>query len=213
MVGNHGGQFPLDGMIVGMSVLLDGKPPRIVRGMVERWFPSLPFVSTLFMRLGQMVGDIRNCRELLDKDEAVLVFPEGVKGSGKTIYDRYKLQTFGTGFVRLALEARAPIQPVAVIGCEETYPSLYNAEGLAKLVGAPYLPVTPFLPLLGPLGFIPLPCKITLRYAEPLYFDADPDAPDHVIHELVDKVKNSIQAELDVGLKKRGEDIFNGSGK
>jgi 1-acyl-sn-glycerol-3-phosphate acyltransferase len=208
LVGNHGGQLPLDGMMIALSVLLDAESPRIARGMIERWFPSLPFISTLFVRCGGMVGDHRNCRLLLEREECVLVFPEGVKGSGKSIFERYQLQNFGTGFVRLALETKAPIVPVAVVGCEETYPGIYNFKKLAKLVGAPYLPVTPFFPFLGPLGMLPLPTQVTLRYGEPIHLDADPDASDQEIALLVDQVKAALQKEMDIGLQERGEKIF-----
>ena len=51
LVPNHGGQVPFDGMLVAMAMSLEGKPPRIVRGMVERWFPSIPFISSLFTSL------------------------------------------------------------------------------------------------------------------------------------------------------------------
>ena len=210
LVANHGGQLPIDGMLISLSVLLDGQPPRIARGMVEKWFPSLPFISTWFTRCGGMVGDTRNCRLLLDRDECVLVFPEGVKGSGKTIHDRYQLQPFGTGFLRLALETKAPIVPVAVIGCEETYPGLYNLKRLAKLIGAPYLPVTPFFPLLGPLGMVPLPTQVTLRYGKPIYFDVHPDAPDSEVLPLVEQVRAALNDEIQAGLKERGGHIFGG---
>jgi hypothetical protein len=53
------------------------------------------------------VGDQRNCLDLLARDEAVLVFPEGVAGSGKVVQHRYELQKFGTGFMRLAIESGA----------------------------------------------------------------------------------------------------------
>ena len=203
LIANHGGQIPIDGMVVGMSMLLHGNPPRVCRGMVERWFPSLPFISTLFMRCGQMVGDHRNCRDLLEKEACVLVFPEGVKGSGKTIFERYQLQRFGTGFVRLALETKAPIVPVAIIGCEETFPSLSRMKTLAGLLGAPYLPLAfPF----------PLPSKITLRFGKPLYFDEHADASEAQVQALVEKVRGSIQQELEIGLNKRGGKIFTGSG-
>jgi 1-acyl-sn-glycerol-3-phosphate acyltransferase len=208
LVANHGGQIPFDGMLIAMSVLLDGEPPRIARGMVERWFPRLPFISTWFMRCGGMVGDSRNCRLLLEREECVLVFPEGVKGSGKTIYEKYQLQKFGTGFIRLALESGAPIVPVGVIGCEETYPGILKLNKLAKLVGAPYLPVTPFFPLLGPLGALPLPAQVTLRFGEPIRFDLNPDAPDSEIQRLVGQVRDALDAEIQAGLKERGDKIF-----
>lgn len=212
-IGNHGGQIPLDAMMAGLSLFLDGEPPRIARAMVERWVPTVPFVSTLFTRIGAMVGDPMNCRELLEHDQSVLVFPEGVRGSGKLFKDRYQLQRFGTGFMRLALETGAPVIPVAIIGTEETYPSVYNFEALAKAIGAPYFPVTPFFPLLGPLGLLPLPSKVTVRFGKPLYFEGVPDEDEEKIRERVQRVKEALQAEIQEGLKARGEHIFTGSGK
>ena len=203
LVPNHGGQLPLDGMLVGLAMALEADPPRFVRGMVERWFPSLPFVSTLFVRCGQVVGDPENCKNLLERDEAIMVFPEGVRGSGKTWWHRYELQEFGTGFVRLAIATQSPIVPVAVIGAEETYPSIYDAKWLARLLGIPYVPVTPFWPLLGPLGALPLPVPVAIKFGEPITFSGDADAPDLDVQEKVDLVKRRIEALIERGLDER----------
>jgi 1-acyl-sn-glycerol-3-phosphate acyltransferase len=212
LIANHAGQIPLDGIMIGLSMMLEATPPRLVRGMIERWAPALPFVSTFFSRSGQLVGDHRNCRDLLEHEECVLVFPEGAEGSGKTFQHAYELQDFGTGFIRLALETRTPVVPVAVIGSEETFPSFYNAKFIAKLFKAPYFPVTPTFPALGPLGAIPLPTKITLLYGEPIKFDADPDAPDAEVDKLVAQVKATLHRQMQEGLKKRDGHIFRGSG-
>lgn len=212
-IGNHGGQIPLDAAMAGLALFMEGEPPRIARAMVERWVPTVPFVSSLFTRIGAIVGDPMNCRELLMHDQSVLIFPEGVRGSGKLFKDRYQLQRFGTGFMRLALESNAPIIPVAVIGTEETYPSVYNFEALAKTIGAPYFPVTPFFPLLGPLGLLPLPCKVTVRFGKPLYFEGDHKQPEEEIREKVQVVKDALQAEINFGLDKRGENVFTGAAK
>jgi 1-acyl-sn-glycerol-3-phosphate acyltransferase len=212
VIANHGGQLPIDAAVVAMSLLLEAMPARIARGMVERWAPSLPFVSTFFARCGQVTGDQRTCRDMLEREQCVMVFPEGTGGSGKTIFHRYELQRFGTGFVRLALETRSPIVPVAVIGAEETYPSLYDFKWLAKKFRAPYIPVTPFFPFLGPLGMIPLPCRITLRYGKPIFFDANPDVSDAEVERMVETVKDSMRHEIQAGLKKREEKLFTGSG-
>lgn len=203
VVPNHSGQLPFDGLLIALALVLEGKPPRLVRGMVERWFPALPFISTLFTRCGQTVGDPENCRDLLRRDQTILVFPEGVRGTGKTYWRRYELQTFGTGFVRLALETRTPIVPVAVIGAEETYPSLYNAAWLAKLIRVPYVPVTPFFPALGPLGALPLPVRVDVRFGAPRLFEGDPDAPDAEVQSKVDEVKGEIRRLIDEGLAAR----------
>jgi 1-acyl-sn-glycerol-3-phosphate acyltransferase len=213
IIANHGGQLPLDGMLIMMSLLLEAEPPRVARGMVERWFPTIPFISSLFMRCGQMVGDIHNARDLLEKDQCVLVFPEGTRGSGKPITQRYRLQRFGTGFVRMALETRTPIVPVGIIGCEEMYPAFYDAKPVARLFGAPYIPVTPFFPLLGPLGAVPLPTKVTIRYGEPIRLEGDADAADSEVEAMVDRVRRAMQAEIDEGLRLRGDKLFSGAGR
>lgn len=204
LIANHSGQVPIDAMLVATSVLLELEPPRLVRGMVERWAPSLPFVSTFFSRCGQVTGDIHNAKTLLENEECVMVFPEGVGGSGKTIFERYELQKFGTGFVRLAMETKSPIIPIGVIGCEEMLPSLSKLSPLAKLLGAPYLPVVPTV--------LPLPTKVTIRFGEPIVFDGNPDEPDSEVYRKVELVRNAIRAELDTGLKARGERIFTGAG-
>ncbi len=203
LVANHGGQLPLDGMFIAGALAYDADPPRLVRGMAERWFPSLPFVSALFYRTGQVVGDPRNCRQLLENEQCVMVFPEGVRGSGKPYRKRYQLQRFGTGFLRLAAGTRAPIVPVAVIGSEETYPALASLDGLARLLGAPYFPVTPFFPLLGPLGMIPLPVRIDLHFGAPLRFDLAEDAPDEPVEEAVGAVMGRLEALIAAGLRAR----------
>jgi len=212
-IGNHGGQIPLDAMMAGMALLLESEPPRIARAMVERWVPTVPFISSLFTRIGAMIGDPNNCRELLLHDQSVMVFPEGAKGSGKLYKDRYQLQRFGTGFMRLALETNTPIIPVAVIGTEETYPSIYNFKKLASLLGAPYFPVTPFFPLFGPLGLVPLPAKVTVRFGKPIFFEGKENEPEEKIREKVQVVKDALQSEINVGLEIRGEKIFSGAAK
>ena len=203
IVPNHGGQIPIDGMLIATALISECNPPRLARGMVERWAPSLPFISTFFSRNGQVTGDIRNCKDLLENNECVMVFPEGVAGSGKTIFNRYELQKFGTGFLRLALETKSPIVPTAVIGLEESMPSIHDLKSIANKVGIPYIPIVP-------TGLIPLPTKVTIRFSKPIQFDLDPNAPDSDIELAVNQVKLAIQKELDEGLKIRGEKIFTG---
>jgi hypothetical protein len=98
LIGNHSGQLPFDAAMVGTTVLADAPKPRIVRGMVERWSADLPFVSELFVRAGQIVGDPTSCARLLNAEEAVLVFPEGARGINKLFNQRYQLGDFGHGF-------------------------------------------------------------------------------------------------------------------
>jgi len=201
LVSNHSGQVPLDGVIIAASMFLDAEPPRIVRSMVEKWTQSVPFVSTFFARVGQVVGVPENARRLLELGESILVFPEGVRGISKSFSERYKLSDFGLGFMRLALETDTPIVPVALIGAEEQYISLGNMERIAKAL---HMPSFPFLPqLLVPGGQMPLPVRYRLTFGEPMRFQGDPDDDDSVIEEKVLRVKATIQSMLNRGLKER----------
>ncbi|MCD6498915.1 MAG: acyltransferase family protein [Deltaproteobacteria bacterium] len=199
LIANHSGQLPFDGMVITGSLLFDMDPPRVARSMIERYVPSLPYVSFILNRWGQVVGTPENCIRLLDDEEVVLVFPEGVGGISKPFSKRYQLQKFGHGFMRLALESRCPIVPVAVIGAEEQAPA-FNVEPLAKLFRAPAFPVVPFPPF---LPIVPLPVRYRLYFGPPMTIDADPDLDDEEIAPLVAEVRSTIQSMIHLGLKER----------
>jgi len=201
LVANHSGQVPIDGIIIAISVFLEANPPRIARAMVEKWSQTLPFVSTFFTKSGQVVGVPENARRLLSRGEALLVFPEGIRGLSKTIRHRYELADFGLGFMRLALETDSPIVPVAVVGAEEQYISVANVKSVAKMLRIPAFPVIP--QLLLPFGQLPLPTRYHLYFGEPLRFRGDPDDDDSVIEEKVWVVKATIQSMLNQGLAAR----------
>lgn len=207
IVANHSGQLPFDGMMIAAALMLDREPPRMVRTMVERFIPRLPWLSTLFARTGQIVGTPDNCRRLLQREEAIMVFPEGVGGISKTFDRRYQLQRFGSGFMRLALEMKAPVVPVAVVGAEEQAPALANVKLLARLLSMPAFPVTPTFPLLGPLGLWPLPTRYRVYFGEPLHFEGTGDESDTVVLQNIERVRTSIDYLLARGLAER-EGVF-----
>lgn len=197
LISNHSGQLPMDGAMIGVSLLLEADPPRAIRSMVEKWVPTLPYVSTFMARVGQIVGTPENCRRLLEADEAILVFPEGVRGLGKLWPQRYQLQDFGLGFMRLALETDTPIVPIAVVGAEEQAPALVDVKPLAKLLGFPTFPLTVTgMPL-------PLPTKYRIYFGDPLHFTGRADDEDSELDKKVRTVKSAIQAMLNQGLKER----------
>ncbi|MCU0654345.1 MAG: acyltransferase family protein [Polyangiaceae bacterium] len=206
LIANHSGQVPIDGAMIGASLFFDREPPRVVRSMVEKWTQTLPFVSVLFQRVGQVVGVPENARRLLHNGEAVLVFPEGARGISKPFSQRYRLTEFGLGFLRLALETNTPIVPVAVVGAEEQYINVANLTSMANLVGMPTFPVVPqwFIPGLQ----LPLPTRYHIHFGKPIFFEGDPDDDDAVIEEKVWVVKSTIQEMVNVGLKARKSLFF-----
>ncbi len=199
LVPNHAGQLPLDGVVIAVACLLRARPPRLVRAMIERWFPRVPYVNEALTRAGAVLGDPINCANLLAADQAILVFPEGVRGSGKTWRERYQLKPFGRGFMRLALKTDTPIVPVAVVGSEESIISVHNWAGAARALGVPYLPISPFLPLLGPFAYVPLPVRFQVRFGEPMRFSGAWDDEDAVIDRKADEVRQRVQQMVDEG--------------
>jgi 1-acyl-sn-glycerol-3-phosphate acyltransferase len=200
VIANHSGQIPIDGLLIGTALMLDADPPRFPRSMVERWSADLPFISVLFPRCGQVVGSPDNARRLLENDEALLVFPEGSRGISKTFDRAYQLEAFGLGFLRLALETRTPIVPVAVVGGEEQLVSVANVKTLARLLGMPAFPIIPQIFLGMPF---PLPTRYRIYFGEPLRFDGDPDDDDSLVAAKVAEVQRAIEAMLERGLKER----------
>jgi 1-acyl-sn-glycerol-3-phosphate acyltransferase len=199
LVPNHAGQLPLDGVVITVACLLRANPPRLVRAMVERWFPKVPYINEALARAGAVLGDPVNCANLLAADQAILVFPEGIRGSGKTWRERYQLKPFGRGFMRLALKTDTPIVPIAVVGSEESIISVHNWAAAARLLGVPYVPLHPFLPLLGPLAYVPLPVRFHVIFGEPMRFTGAWDDEDAVIDRKADEVRDRVQHMVDEG--------------
>ena len=207
LVANHAGVLPWDGTMIKTAVFTEHSRPRHVRALVASQFMSMPTLSWFLRRTGQAVGHPDDTRRLLERDELVLVFPEGTRGTGKSFKDRYRLRRFGRGgFVATAIRAQAPIVPVSVVGSEEIYPMLADFRPVARLFGLPYFPVTPFWPWLGPLGMIPLPSKWRIQFHVPIDLSnlSAKDADDqHLVMSLADDVRDVIQRGLYDNLKLR----------
>ena len=194
VIGNHSGQLPIDGVLVGYALLTNPHGPRAARAMIERFFPTVPFLGNLLNGLGAVIGDPLNCAKMLESEEAIIVFPEGVRGSGKPYRKRYQLQRFGNGFVHLAMAHKTPIVPVGIVGCEETMPSLGSVDPLARLLGIPYVPIVP--------APFPLPARVVLNFGEPIRFEGAAVSETDVI-ERVEVVKDAIRALVEKGLTER----------
>lgn len=206
LVSNHSGTLPWDGSMIRLSVTNDHPSGRDVRFLVEDFVYYLPFIGSWMYRLGGVRASRENAERLLKSNHLVTVFPEGVKGIGKAFSQRYHLQRFGRGgFIKLAIKTKSPIIPVAVIGAEEIHPMIYRSTFLAKPLGIPYIPVTPTLPWLGLLGFVPLPSKWSLYYGKPIDLSQYQDRIDDelLIHRLSEEVRQKIQEMVTEGLKKR----------
>ena len=106
LVANHAGVLPWDGTMIKTAVFTEHSHPRHVRALVASQFMGMPVMSWFLRRTGQAVGHPDDTRRLLERDELVLVFPEGTRGTGKSFRDRYRLRRFGRGVSSPPLSAR-----------------------------------------------------------------------------------------------------------
>ena len=208
LVSNHSGAIPFDGMMIVTAVELFCQ--RTLRFLYDRFVEQLVPVANFYNKCGGAVATRENAVRLLQLGEPLLIFPEGVAGVAKSFGDRYRLRPFSPGFARLALALDVPIVPVAVVGAEEIYPVVGRAEGVGKLLGMPYLPLTPFFPLLGVLGALPLPTKWFMHFGKPIRLGpVEGEARwQRARHEAI-RVRRTIQTMVS-RLKRRRQSVFFG---
>ena len=198
VVSNHSGTVPVDGLMTGL--VIHDHADRFLRMLGADLVFRLPFVGELARKGGATLASNEDAERMLSRGDLVGVWPEGFKGIGKPFTERYKLQRFGRGgFVSAALRTGVPIVPCSVVGAEEIYPLVGNVPSLARLLGVPYIPITPFFPLLGPLGLVPLPSKWLIEFGEPIRTDSyDGGAAEDpmLVFKVTDQVRETIQQTL-----------------
>jgi len=212
LVANHSGTVPVDSVVMKFGVYEHHPVHRHVRLLAADLAFRMPFVGPLARKTGNTLASPEDSLRMLQQGELVGVFPEGYKGVGKGFRERYRLQRFGRGgAIELALRARVPMIPVAIVGAEEIYPMVANARLIARLGGFPYFPITPFFPWLGPLGAIPLPSKWIVEFGEPIHTeDVDEDAWQDamLVFETTDRIRDQIQQMLYRNLMARRSVFF-----
>ncbi|MEZ5186817.1 MAG: lysophospholipid acyltransferase family protein [Candidatus Nanopelagicales bacterium] len=200
LVANHSGTVAVDAMMTQLAIWDHHPEHRHLRMLGADFVFQLPLVGEIARKSGHTLACAPDAERLLSTGELVGVWPEGFKGIGKPFSERYKLQRFGRGgFVAAALRTKTPIIPCSIVGAEEIYPIIGNAKLMARMLGAPYFPITPTFPWLGPLGMVPLPSKWIIEFGEPIRTDEFPDgAADDpmLVFDLTDQVRETIQQTL-----------------
>ena len=191
LVANHAGAIPSDAPVIVHGIEIERH--RAVYGLADFFFRSTPIVGTLWSRAGGVTAHPENAYRLLrEQQQLVLVFPEGSKGPGKLYRDRYQLRRFGRGgFVEIAMRAGVPIIPIAVMGAEESMPTLFKVNSLARMLGLPYAPITANMLAFGPLGLVAyFPAKFRLRVLDPVHFDVPPDQERYSKSRIMDAAES-----------------------
>jgi 1-acyl-sn-glycerol-3-phosphate acyltransferase len=194
LIGNHSGGWAVDALMVLASVFFEKEPPRLAQGMVEKFLTKMPFVAKSTQSTGQLTGLPEHAERLLRDERLLMVFPEGARGTAKLYHERNTLVRFGTGFLRLAMQHKAPIIPFGFVGGGEAVPTVMNLYKIGRMLGVPYIPVTPYL--------LPIPKPVAMRveFGEPMTFEGTGNEDDEVIFEHVEKVMDRISVLIGRGV-------------
>lgn len=208
LAANHAGALPFDSLMIGTAVANDHPSQRTVRYLHDSSLSSLPFLSSFFTRMGHTSAHEANGLRLLQADELVGIFPEGIHGLTKPYTERYNLIGFKPTFAKMALATGAPIVPTAVVGSEETTISLFNADWVAKALGLSAFPVSATFPWLGLLGLVPFPTQWQIAFGEPILTEGL-TASKRQIADLTEQTRLRVQALVDDLLEQR-ESLLSG---
>lgn len=75
-------------------------------------------------------------------------------------------------------------------------PAIHNFEGLARMLGVPYIPLAPP---------VPLPARVVLNFGKPMDFTQAEINNEKDVTACVEEVKDEIRRLIQKGLKERRE--------
>ena len=191
---NHSGYSGFDAFLLAHEVYKStGRIPRVLAHHL--WFLTKA-TSIPAEKVGFIEATMPNAMAQLKKNNLVVLFPEGEYGNFKPSLERYHLQNFKRGFVRMALQRQCPIVPTLILGAEETHINLAQLKFTKHLRGL-------VLPL--PLNLIPLPAKWKFVFLPPIHLPYKPEAANdrELVGELASEIRERMQAALSEEVGKR----------
>ncbi len=160
---NHSGWFTLDTFFVGMVMMEKGgiDPQHLPYGIAQDILCKIPLLKSLFSLEHSFVPSswLKSPESMPEGVQSIGIYPEGAEGNCKPFWQAYRMAPWKTGFVRYALKRRAKIVPIAIVGGEESFPSLWVTEKLRAFFGTKFpVPALPF----------PLPAKWKITFMKPI---------------------------------------------
>jgi len=208
LVGMHRGFMPFDGVMALHTIVR--KTGRYPRFLTHPGLLKFPFLANFMTKLGGVVACQESADRILQNDELLGIFPEGIHGAFTRYRDAYKLQAFGRdAFVKLALRHQAPIVPFVTVGSAEIFPILgkIKSRRWTRYTDWPFIPITPTFPLLP----APLPSKWHTKFQPPISTDQyPPEAADDrtVVKAISREVRMRMQQAVDDMLSRRSSVFF-----
>ncbi len=195
LVGVHRGFMPWDAVMA--LHLIVRNLGRYVRFLIHPGLIKFPFLFNFHTKLGGMIACQENAEFVLEHDEMVGIFPEGIRGAFTLYRDAYKLGKFGRDeYVKIALRHRAPIIPFVTVGSAEIFPILkkVNWAWWKRHTEWPAFPITPTFPFLPP---VPLPSKWHTQFLEPFHVENryPPEAADDA--EVVSAISQEVRSRME----------------
>ena len=192
---NHSGYTGFDAFLLGHIVQQEAK--RIPRVLTHHFWFLTETTAIPATKMGFTEATYENGVNALKKGNAIVIFPEGEAGNFKPTTQRYQLQEFKRGFVRMAVESQCPIVPAVILGAEETHINLKKLKFTRFLKGS-------VIPL--PLNVIPLPAKWRIRFLEPIGLPYKPDAVNdsELMNEIAQDIQERMQKAVEEEISRRG---------
>jgi 1-acyl-sn-glycerol-3-phosphate acyltransferase len=205
LAGVHRGFMPFDGVMALYALVT--KANRFPRFLIHPSLTKFPFLADFMAKLGGIMACQENGDYILQQDELLGVFPEGIRGAF-TMYERaYTLGKFGRDeFVRFALRNRAPLLPFVTVGSAEIYPILGRIDWrwFKRYTEWPFFPVVP--------APFPLPSKWHTRFLAPMHIEKEfgPEAAENprLVHQISLECRQRMQAAIDDMLLRRRSIFF-----
>ena len=206
VVSNHSGTLPVDGLMT--MVTIHDHTGRFLRPLGADLVFRLPVVSSLARKGGATLACNEDAERMLAGGELVGRVARGVQGHRQAVQRAVQAPALRPGRVRRRGHAHRRTHRAAVgRGRRGDLPAASaTSPSLARLLGVPYVPITPLFPWLGPLGLVPLPSKWLLEFGEPIRTDEyDAGAADDpmLVFNVTDQVRETIQQSLYSLLRER----------
>jgi 1-acyl-sn-glycerol-3-phosphate acyltransferase len=196
---NHSGFSGFDALLLAHLIHKDiHRIPRVLTHHL--WFMN-NLTAVPAQKMGFTEANFENGLNALQRNNLIVLFPEGEFGNFKPSTQAYQLQEFKRGFVRMALTTQAPIIPTLVIGAEETHINLRQLK-LGKFLPGAVFPL--------PLNLIPLPVKWKIVFMDPIRLPYSPSAVEDrdLVLEICEELQETMQEALSAEIVKRGNRIF-----